>query len=268
MADDTEDEVLELDTELELEEDEDGDEEDHDEGEAGDETEEVYDFGEEGAAPAQESSVIRDLRKANRELAKKVSQLQRGEQAQTVEVGPKPTLEACGYDEDVYDAELLAWTDRVALAKRAEQEQQQREEAKAREWAERKEAYEADKRNIRDPKFAEAEDEVFSALSDQHQALIMLTAKPAALIAALARNPEQLETLSKLDLARAAMTIGKLEDKLQMRTRQSANPERRVTGNAGFAGGSDKRLAKLKAKAEQTGDYSEYFAAKRAAAQA
>lgn len=53
-----------------------------------------------------------------------------------------------------------------------------------------------------------------------------------------------------------------------MAKRKAPAPETRVIGATGSTsiGNSDKRLAALKAKAEQTGDYSEYFAAKRAAA--
>lgn len=269
MADDAED-VLELDEELELDviDDEDEPEAKQTNGDpAEDDGEDDISFGEEGAAPAQESesSVIRDLRKANRELAKTVSQLQRGSRPQAIDPGPKPTLEACGYDEEVFEAQLDDWKTRKAQAEQVAQAEQERAEAERQSWEGIKTAYEADKGSLKVGNYAEAEDEVFSALSEQHQALLMKSGKGAQLVVALSRTPDKLEELSKMNLADAAMMIGELRGKLQMTKRSTATPERRVTGNAGFSGGTDKQLAKLKAKAEQSGDYSEYFAAKRAA---
>lgn len=265
MADDTE-EVLELDGDLELEvaDDEQPDGEVTDE-----EAEEVYGFGDEGAAPAPEgeSSVIRDLRKANRELAKKVSAFERNSRPQPVEIGPKPTLESSGYDEERFEADLLEWSAQKAKADRAEQEARERVEAERKSWEGIKTAYEQDKAALKVSGYADAEEEVFAALPEQHQALLMKSGKGAQLVVALSRNPEKLQALSEMNLADAAMEIGELRGKLQMTKRPALSPERRVTGNTGTGGGlTDKRLAQLKAKAQQTGDYTEYYAAKRVAA--
>jgi len=253
MADDAED-VLELDGELEIHEDDDEPDEQTDGEVAEDDVEDDIGFGEEGAAPAPESSVIRDLRKANRELAKKISQIERGNQPQAIDPGPKPTLESCDYDEDAFEARLDDWKANVAKAHAAQSADQERAEAERKTWEGIKDAYEADKASLKVSNYADAEDEVFAALSDQHQALLMKSGKGAPLVVALHRNPEKLQELSKLNLADAAMLIGELRGKLQMKTRPSATPERRVTGNAGFSGGSDKQLARLEKDAERTGD--------------
>lgn len=258
MADDAED-VLELDTDLELDvlDEEDGEETDtgQTDGEvAEDEAEQDFDFGDEGAAPAQESSVIRDLRKANRELAKTIRQYERGNQPQAIEIGPKPTLASCDYDEERFEAELDNWKAIKAQADRAEQEAEQRAEAERKAWEGIRTSYEADKASLKVSNYADAEEEVFAALSEQHQALLMKSGKGAALVVALHRNPDRLQELSEMNLADAAMMIGELRGKVQMKTRQTATPERRVTGNAGFAGGSGKQLARLEKEAERTGD--------------
>jgi hypothetical protein len=268
MADDAED-VLELDTDLELDVEEPDDPEQTDGEVAEDGSEQDFDFGEDGAAPAPESSVIRDLRKrerdlvrANREMARKLGEQNK---PQPVEIGPKPTLASCDYDEDRFEADLDHWKALKAQADRADQQYQEQRQAEAQTWQGVKQAYEADKASLKVSGYADAEDEVFAALPEQHQALLMKSGKAAPLVVALSRNPEKLQELSEMNLADAAMMIGELRGKLQMKTRPSTNPERRVTGNAGFSGGSDKQLAKLKAKAEQSGDFTEYFAAKRKA---
>lgn len=270
MADDAED-VLELDTDLELDVEEPDDPEQTDGEVAEDGSEQDFDFGEEGAAPAPESSVLQGLRKANRVMAKKLSQYERGSQPQKPNPGPKPTLETSldeygnPYCEEVFERRLIDWHTANDEAARFNQSEQERVQAETQTWQGIKQAYEADKASLKVSGYADAEDEVFAALPEQHQALLMKSGKAAPLVVALSRNPEKLQKLSEMNLADAAMMIGELRGKLQMKTRPSANPERRVTGNAGFSGGSDKQLAKLKATAEQSGDYTAYLAAKRKA---
>jgi len=257
MADEAED-VLELDDEQVIEPDD--EQEEQDEALAGDESDEedLVAFGEpvDGAAPAPESSVIRDLRRANRELAKKLHQAERGQQPQRIEVGEKPTLAACDYDEDRFEADLDSWKQRKAAADRAETEQQERAKSEQEAWTQRAANYTADKAKLRVADYAVAEDEVFSTLSEQHQALILMTEKPAALVYALSRDPAKLEELSKLDLARAAMLVGKLEDKVTVTTkRKLPQPDRPIRGDAPVSAASaDKELARLEKEADRTGN--------------
>jgi len=263
MADEPED-VLELTDEVDPQEDDTEDEQQTPEGNAPDEddaegdepTETIIGFeGEDEAAPASESesSVIRDLRKANREQAKRLAELERGTAPQKVEVGEKPSLESCEYDEERYDQALTTWHQRKAQVEAQSREAEVRAEKEREEWTKRAQAYEANKASLAVPDYADAESEVFATLPEQTQALIMLTEKPAGLIYALARNPAKLEQLSKLDLARSAMMIGKLEDKLHMGTRKLPQPDRPVRGNAAPAS-ADKELARLEKEADRTGD--------------
>lgn len=260
MADEAED-VLELETELEADEGQ----VDGDESEGGDE--DVIEFAEDGAAPAPESnSTIREMRQKLREAQREAAELRKQVKPQVLEIGEKPTLESCGYDEEAYDREVEEWKARKAQAQQAQQEAEAQREAHAKQWAERVETYKANKSSLKVSDYDAAEDEVFSALSEQHQSLIMLSEKPAVLVYALAKNPARLEELSKLDLARAAMMIGKLETKLTVTTRSKPQPDTPLRGGASLGGG-DKQLEKLKAEAQRTGNYDKYFAAKRAAGQ-
>lgn len=267
MADEPED-VLELEDEQVID-DEEETEEGSDTAEDTEDTEEQSEepfigFEGEEAAPASESesSVIRDLRKANRELAKRNRELETGSAPKKIEVGEKPSLESCEYDEERYETELDAWKDRKAKADRLEQEAQERRDRETQEWDQRKQSYEADKAKLGVSNYDDAEEEVFASLPNEHQALLLMTEKPAALIYALSKNPTKLSELSKMNLARAAMTLGKLEDKLQMRTRKAPEPDRPVRGNAAPAN-ADKELARLEKKAEQTGDRTEVIRYKR-----
>lgn len=257
MADNVDD-VLELDVEAEVQEDG-ADTEPQSDGEGGDEDSGDVPFigfaDEEEAAPASESdnSVIREMRRVAREQAKRIAELEREQAPQKVEVGEKPTLESCDYDEERFEASLTSYHERKAQADREAKEAQATKDKERTEWEQRHKAYEADKGKLGVPDFDDAEGEVFAALPQETAALIMLTDKPAALIYALSRNPSKLKELSELNLAKAAMTIGKLEDKLTMGTRKPPQPDRPVTGNAAPAN-ADKELARLEKEANRTGD--------------
>lgn len=277
MAERRED-VLELGPEDEIEEIEEAGEDEQPEGgeeaESEDEAEdeeseaEIPTFGEE-AAPASEgeSSVIREMRRKLREKERRIAELESGQQPKRIEVGEKPTLESCEYDEERFETALTDWHQRKAKADEQERQEQERAEKEREVWQQRAKAYEANKTALNVSDYEDAEGEVFTTLSEQTQALIMMTEKPAALVYALSRNPAKLEELSKLDLARAAMLIGKLEDKLQMTKRKLPNPDRPVRGNAAPAS-ADKELARLEAEAERTGDRTKVIRYKRRLQQA
>jgi hypothetical protein len=269
MADEAED-VLELDTELEADEADDLDEGTRDEAtsdESGDGDTFIgfadeEDEGEAAPASESESSVIRELRKANREAQRRIAELERGNAPAKVELGPKPTLESCDYDEEAFEARLTEWHDRKAKVTAQEAEAKEAENRQRAEWQERAEAYKADKASLGIADIDDAEAEVFSVLAPDVQALILLSEKPAALVAALHRSPAKLEQLSKLNLAKAAMQIGRWERDIKVTKRTTPAPDRPVMGKAGTPASGN--LDRLLAKARKTGDYSDYYAAKRA----
>lgn len=271
MADEADDEVLELDPALELQgEEQDGEQAEGDE--VGDEDGETgFAFSdEEGAAPApeQESSVIRNLRKALREKERLLTTYQRENDPKPIEVGPEPELsEEYGWDQDRWKVDWLKWKDRKEAADRQANEVEQRQRAIAEEWNQRAETYKASKQAAKIPGIDDAEEVVKAALSDQHFALLMLAPEEAPkLIAALANSPGKLDELSKLDLARAAMKVGELKGMVKTVARSKPSPDKPLRGGASFNGSTDKQLARLQEEARQTGDYTKYYAAKRAAA--
>lgn len=273
MADEPElEDVLELEDEVseELETETEG-EADESEGTAAedDEEETFIGFGDEeqGSAPdpESESSVIRQLRKQNRELVSKLREIEASQPEKPKEqLGPKPTLESCEFDEERFEAALDDWKSRKARIERAEQEEQDRREAEEKAYQEAVAAYEAGKAELARPDFEEAEAEVKATLDTRVQALLLKSGKGPALIYALGKSPEKLEALSKMNLADAAMMIGEYRAKLTVERRKKAPPpDRPVTGTA--SGNQSGNLKRLYAEAQKTGDYTEYFAAKRAA---
>lgn len=267
MADEADD-VLELDDEQVIEETEGDPPEDDDteEQEDGETNETVFGFDgqEEGSAPdpESESSVIRELRGRIRELTAEKKAWETQKQPEQIEVGEKPTLESCEYDEERFETELDSWKTRKAKAERIEQQRKEDQDKQAEQWAETHRSYEADKASLGVPNFEEAEETVASVLPEHTRALLLKSGKGAALVAALHRSPTTLEELSKLDPADAAMMIGELRSKLKMTTRSRPNPDRPVKGNAASTS-ADKELARLEKEAERTGNRTEVIRYKR-----
>lgn len=257
IQEDQSDEVEQPDTDEDSEEPDEGEEET------------IIGFEGEEAAPAseQDSSVIRDMRLAIREKDKELARLRRAAEPKQVEVGEKPTLEGCEFDEQRYEQELTAFHDRKRKAEAQQAEAAKVDERRQAEWQERVQAYDANKVSLRVDGYDEAEAEVFAAIPNETQALIMMTDRPAALVFALSKSASNLEKLSKLDPARAAMMIGKLEDKVTVGKRKAKpQPDRGLTGKTTASG--DAQLKKLEVQAAKTGDRTELIRYKRQMASA
>lgn len=232
-----------------------------DEGQAGDEgleDPEAQEFAFEGdeAAPAsegeRETGLVRDLRQKLRQTQKELAAVRGGVAQQPVEVGPKPTFEGCEYDEEKFEAELLAWTERDAQVKRAE-------EAKQAEWQRELEQVEAQRRELKIPEatFVKARDEVREALTEVQQALLIKAVKnPAAMIAALGSSPSRLAAVAEIeDPVKLIAELVRMEGSIKMTARRKApEPEGTVRGSAPLSRQSDKHLERLEAEADRTGD--------------
>lgn len=229
-----------------------------------DEEELVIGFDGEEAAPASEgdNSVIREMRRKLREKEREIADLRKGSEPKRIEVGEEPSLEGCDYDEDRFKSEWSAWKAREKQAAEQETEAQERTKKEQAAWGERIRVFETGKTRLAVADFDDAEAEVSTALSNETMAIIMHSDKSAELVYALARNPAKLEELSKLNPLRAAMMVGKLEDRVTMSKRKLPDPDRPVNGNAAPAS-ADKQLARLEKDAERTGDRTALIAYRR-----
>lgn len=236
-------------------------------GEEGEE-EAVVTFGDE-AAPASEmrdTELVKHLRAEIRERDKALAEARKAApQAQVIEVGEKPTLESCDYDEAVFDREYEAWQGRKAEAKRAETEagKAQREAQEA--WQNELAGYQAKKSALTFPDVQEVEDAATAVLDQVQQAVIVKAAdNPALVLYSLGKHPAKLAEISKIkDPIKMAAAVVKLEGVLKVTTKRKApEPEEIARGSASMASG-DAKLDGLLAKARKSGDYSAYFEAKR-----
>ncbi|MFB1502126.1 hypothetical protein [Thiocapsa sp. N5-Cardenillas] len=218
---------------------------------------------------AQAPEWVRDMRRQNREMAKRIKELEAAQApAKALDSGPEPTLEACDYDEKRLTAETLAWARRKLQAEQAEAKATAEAEAADRAWQERLQGYEKGKAALPVADFSEAEAEVQDALSVTQQGIILNGAdNPALLIYALGKAPAKAQELGKIsDPVRFAFAVAKLEAQVKMGKRTSAPPpEKRlgVSATAGGVKGADATLDKLREEALRTGDTAKLMAYKR-----
>jgi hypothetical protein len=217
---------------------------------------------EETAAPAW----VRDLRKHNRELTKRLKELEAKERQQPVQTAlpPKPTLESCDYDADEFERQLDGWKDAKRNADDAEAAARKQQEQAEQAWQSRLSTYTERKQALPADDVDDAEQSVRELFGDMRWAILVDGADdPAMLVYALGKYPERAKELAKIEsLAQFTFKAAKLESELKVTKRKATvAPEKTMTGTApvGVAG-ADAALERLREKAERTGDYSEVIA--------
>jgi hypothetical protein len=261
---DPEDDVLELENEALNEGDEAENQDQQPEGE--DDGDPVITFGDEeppAPEPEKDSSTIRKLREIIKDRDKRLAQYERDNAPKQVDVGPKPTLAGCDYDEEAFEQQLDEWKERDRQSKQQQADQQKQAEQANAAWQRDLTSYQAKKASLGFADVEETEEVVTSALNQVQQAvLIKAAADPAQLIYALGKHDAKLGELAKItDPIKLAAEVARLEGTMKMvKRRQAPAPERVPSGTASTAGTTDKELARLEAEADKTGDRSKLAA--------
>jgi hypothetical protein len=210
----------------------------------------------------QDSSVIREMRKALREAEKERKRLREELEAKTnpkQELGPKPTLDdpAIDYDADKYDAALLAWSERKRQVESEAAKQQEAQKAEQQVFAERLDRYNAEKRSLKIAGYDDAESTVTETLNTTQQSvLIRYFDKPALIVAAIGSSPETAKRLSAIkDPIEFAFAVRDLEAKVKTTPRKPPAPESALTSSRGVSSAS--REQQLLDAAIKSGDYTQ-----------
>ena len=222
--------------------------------------------GPNGPAP----SWVKELRKNSREKDKKIRELEAklttSVETKPTPLGNKPKLDDFDYDAEQYEKALESWHERKRGYDAEQAKLRQIEENQQKEWQARLDAYNADKSKLKIRDFDEAEAVVKELLNKTQQGIILHGADNAALIVvALGKNPKKAKELAAItDPVKFAIAIGELRKELKVTNRKAPPPEKTVNGSAPISGAvAGSALERLKDKARQTGDWSEYLAAKR-----
>jgi len=268
--------------------DDDSDHESEDDSESGsdesegDEDEELeVTIGKEKPDPEQEETKsapqwVKDLRKEHRETVRRNRQLEdelrqlKSPQIKQEDIGPKPTLEDCGFDADVFETNLLAWNEKKRSVEDQRKQQLQEQQQLEASFNERVRKYDSAKVDLKVKDFADAEDTVRDTLSQvQQTVLIQATESPALVVLALGRNPKKAAEIAAIkDPIQCAAALVRLETQLKVTTKkaqkqQTPPPESRVRGSGTLSASTDRTLEALRAEAEKTGDYTKVTKYKR-----
>jgi len=214
-----------------------------------------------------DNSVIREFRKRNREqaaeLARLKAQLETAPLVLTDEVaGPEPTLESCDWDEVKFREAARAYDRKVAEIAQRDIDRANAAARQAAADAAEGAAYLTARQALGARDYEDAEASFIEAFPNAaYQRLVVRAADdPAKLIYALYKAPAKLAALAAItDAAKLAAAVGKLEGRMTVtKSTSKVQPEKRVTGSgsvSGTASGAyEAQLAKLRAKADETGD--------------
>lgn len=251
--DEAQDDVLDL-TEADQAPD---DTEQQDDDEQGSEDEQIV-FEVDGApvesGTVADNGLVKHLRQQIKDQAARLKQYERPQQP--VEVGPKPTLAGCEYDEEAYERELDAWRDRKTEADKAGQQQREAEEANQKRFQDEHAAYQAKKQALGFADMPQAEAAVADALTDwQQNAIIRYAGDPAKVIYALGKSSGKRDELASLtDPIAFAIAVSKLEGNITVSKRPKPPAPEDIARGTARSPGVDKEEARLEKEADRTGD--------------
>jgi hypothetical protein len=205
-----------------------------------------------------DSPVIRRIRERNRELARENAELRRRQEPPPeVQLGPKPTLSDCDFDEEKFETALMNWNGQRARIEAQQSERVRQSEAIDQEWRRDLASYEAKRAALGVADFDEVIEPVKNSLSLAQQAVIIKVAQdPVTFVYALGRSDGRLAELTKIhDPIKLAGAVARMEGGVKVtKKRKAPAPDRPVRGGARMPGSSDKVLEKLEAEAAKTGN--------------
>jgi hypothetical protein len=228
---------------------------------------EIPTFGDASEEEADDNDLVKKLRAEIRARDIKLKEREESAKPQPeIVVGEKPTLESCEWDEDKFEAQLDAWKERKRQAEdRANQHTEAQNKANEQ-WKATLTTYAGKRAAFPADVMDEAETAVAATLNPTQQAIIVSVAdNPAKLMIALGRNQAKLDALAETtDPLKFAATIAKLETEVRMTKRKpTAEPDTPQRGSASLSqGAADKKLEQLEKDARRSGDRSKLVAYK------
>lgn len=215
---------------------------------------------------------VKDLRQKYKETKRKlaeaeskISQVQA--QPKVEDIGPEPDLADpdVEYDKDKFKKKLLEWNAKKQKLDEVQNKVKAEQEAQAKAWNDKVQAYDKAKKSLRVRDFDDAEELVKELFNAPQLSVILDGAKkPEEIIYALGKRPELAKEMAKeKNLARFAMDIGKLEEKVKSTRRTAPAPEKVVSARGGSPIAANNTLERLREEARKTGDSSKVIAYRR-----
>lgn len=210
-------------------------------------------------------NTIKEKERELKELRNKSPQPQQQIPAQAPRM-PQLSDDGIDYDESIFQKRLTEWSEENARYQTAQVQQQQAQQAFQQLHQQKLQQYQERVKAVKVPNYQQAEKVVIDEVPEQIQgAIIHYAEKPEMVVIALARNPDLRKQMAEAtDPVALGRLIGTIESKAKTmpKARTTAGTVPPVKGSNGAELNS---IDKLREKAEQTGDYTAYYAAKRKA---
>lgn len=206
---------------------------------------------------------VKEVRKNNRQLTKDNRNLKEQLAKATstgdksVELGVKPSLESCGFDEGKYETELTSYHSRKTEISNKEEAVAAKLKAADEDWQKQLNGHGEKITALNAKDFAEIESDVQAILSVEQQGIIIGVAENSAnVIYALGKNPEVLKKLAEeKNPAKFIASMVRLETQLKVTKRKPASaPETTLKGSTHVVD-SNVHLEQLRKEAKETNDY-------------
>ncbi|WP_323083921.1 scaffolding protein [Providencia alcalifaciens] len=243
-----------------------------------DDSEQAFYFGDnELASPVSEdekdTGLVKHLRNTIKEKDKELREARKQQTHQTVtqqQLTPPPRMpqlsdEGIDYDDAIYSQKVQEWAESNAKyqSQKAEQERQQQSLQQAHQ--QKIASYQERVKSLKVSGYQQAEQAVIEEVPEQIQAMIIHFAeKPEMVVLALGRNAELRQQMAN---ATDPVAVGRLIGSIESKAKIMPKPKNKAAATPEVKGGTGavlNNLDKLKEKARETGDWSQYFAAKKA----
>jgi hypothetical protein len=201
---------------------------------------------------------VKDLRrdfkqtqKENKELKRRLEEQSKAIPTDTpdnVSVPPKPTLEACDFDDARFETELANWYEKKSHAEKAEKQKIQQQQEYQQRFNQRLEAHKIRAAKLPVKDYQEAEEVVRSELPDIHKELIIHCADEGSELIAYGLGKSKAirqRVIAEKDPLRAAYLLGQISQqvKLAPKPKKVINREPEIKG--GGANASSDEFNKL-----------------------
>lgn len=248
------------------------------EGDNDDDSEQAFYFGDnELASPVSEdekdTGLVKHLRNTIKEKDKELREARKQQAHQPVtqqQLTPPPRMpqlsdEGIDYDDAIYSQKVQEWAESNAKyqSQKAEQERQQQSLQQAHQ--QKIASYQERVKSLKVAGYQQAEQAVIEEVPEQIQAMIIHFAeKPEMVVLALGRNAELRQQMAN---ATDPVAVGRLIGSIESKAKIMPKPKNKAAATPEVKGGTGavlNNLDKLKEKARETGDWSQYFSAKKA----
>lgn len=205
-----------------------------------------------------DSDLIKHLRNELKDAKRQLAEAKRQQPvAPVADPGPRPTLEACDYDEDAFAQRLDKWHEDKRAQADADRHREQVQEQDRQRAQQDRQRYDQARASLRFADVESAEEAFGGDMQPWQQAAILRYADdPAKAVYAIGKLASKRQELAAIDDPFAFIkAVAKMEGSIKMTKRaKPPAPERTVRGSASLATGVDKEEARLEKEAERTGD--------------